>query len=102
MLRRSASMSNSGALWLLGWLGKEIGLRQMVMSIDTRTVELLERFGDFFSSPTSVKFDWRLKALRRARESRNDSYYTKHKTHHVCNQPTNQSQYPAIHTYTWK
>jgi hypothetical protein len=88
------TMDNSGALWLLGWLVKKYGLFQMHMSIDT-PLSSFSKDGWFLLVPQpewSLTEDWKHWGSSRGC---NDSYYTKHKTHHV--QPTNQPiHYPAI------
>jgi hypothetical protein len=71
---------------------------QMVMSIDTPLSSFSKDSVISFSSPTSVSCELtKIEGIEEVRESRNDSYYTKHKhPNHV--QPTNQRNITYIHT----
>jgi hypothetical protein len=62
---------------------------QMVMSIDTPLSSFSKDSVISFSSPTSVCEFTKIEGIEEVRESRNDSYYTKHKHPTMYNQPTN-------------
>jgi hypothetical protein len=76
---------------------RDIELFQMVMSIDT-PLSSFSKDSVIFFSPTSVSCELtKIEGIEEVRESRNDSYYKKHKhPNHV--QPTNQRNItPYIH-----